>query len=309
MHQKGPILIFIILMRIYYGVSDQCIDVTHICLEQLTKQSILTIPNGDIVRSSYFTDPLHGIKKSIFVETNDRITEFNDGYTIKINTMDNTILTMHENEIMDKITILHSTLKIKYGQLQEEYPEQKMTARYLTGKEKVLEIGGNIGRNTLMIASLLEDDRNLVTLESDTHIAKQLTENRELNGFHFHIECSALSKRKLIQKGWDTFPSDTLQEGYTWVNTLDLYQLNQKYSILFDTLVLDCEGAFYYILMDMPEILNHIQLIIMENDYHDIQHKLFVDDMLKKNNFYVDYYECGGWGPCYSHFFEVWKRA
>jgi hypothetical protein len=60
--------------------------------------------------------------------------------------------------------------------------------------------------------------------------------------------------------------------------------------------------------MDMPEILNNINLIIMENDYTNINHKKYVDDVLKNNNFFVDYVERGGWGPCSNNFFEVWKR-
>ena len=38
--------------------------------------------------------------------------------------------------------------------------------------------------------------------------------------------------------------------------------------------------------MDMPNILNNIKLIIMENDYNDISHKHFIDDVLIKNRFY-----------------------
>ena len=60
--------------------------------------------------------------------------------------------------------------------------------------------------------------------------------------------------------------------------------------------------------MDMPEILNNIKLIIMENDYHDIANKRYVDEILLKNNFYRDYAESGGWGPCQNNFFEVWKK-
>lgn len=88
-----------------------------------------------------------------------------------------------------------------------------MVVRYLTGDEKVLEIGGNIGRNSLIIASILKNNDNFVTLECDVNIAKQLTENRNLNNFKFHIEQTALSNRKLIQQGWETFPSDTLKKG------------------------------------------------------------------------------------------------
>ena len=184
-----------------------------------------------------------------------------------------------------------------------------MAVRYLTGNEKVLEIGGNIGRNSLIIASILENSNNLVTLECDVNIAEQLNANKELNNLQFHIEKSALSNRKLIQKGIDTIPSDTLKDGYNWVNTITLNSLKTKYNIEFDTLVLDCEGAFYYILMDMPDILKNINLIIMENDYHNISHKNYIDNILSYNNFVVDYTESGGWGPCYNNFFEVWKKT
>jgi len=212
------------------------------------------------------------------------------------------------NDINNKLVNIHSKLNIKYGNFNEELPEQRMVVRYLTGNEKVLEIGGNIGRNSLIIASILNNNNNFVVLECDTDISNQLKENRDLNNFNFHIESSALSKRKLIQRGWDTITSDTLLDGYKWVNTITLNELKTKYNIIFDTLVLDCEGAFYYILMDMPEILNNINLIIMENDYHDISHKHYIDTVLKQNNFYVDYTEAGGWGPCANNFFEVWKR-
>jgi hypothetical protein len=92
------------------------------------------------------------------------------------------------------------------------------------------------------------------------------------------------------------------------INTISLDKLILKYNFVFDTLVLDCEGAFYYILMDMPEILTNVKLIIMENDYCDISKKNYIDDILKQNEFYVDYVEAGGWGPCQNNFFEVWKK-
>jgi len=63
-----------------------------------------------------------------------------------------------------------------------------------------------------------------------------------------------------------------LLNGYKWVKTITYDDLKLKYKINFDTLVLDCEGAFYYILMDMPEILENIKLIIMENNYHNFSH-------------------------------------
>jgi len=301
-------------MKIYYGISNYSIDVTSICFDKLLCNNIISIPSGDYLRAKYFTDPLINVHKKIFILNNDTYNTYDENVQININLLSIdkfTIEIVTESDIDDRTRAIQSKLKLKYGSFHEELPEQKMSVRYLTGNEKVLEIGGNIGRNSLIIATILKkfNNTNFVTLESDFTIANQLTENRDLNDFNFFIECSALSNRKLIQKGWETIPSDTLIEGYNHVKIITFDNLKHKYNIEFNTLVLDCEGAFYYILLDMPEILNNINLIIMENDYNDLTHKQYIDNVLLKNNFYLTYAEAGGWGPCYLTFFEVWKKS
>jgi len=296
-------------MEIFYGIENKYVNVTAICLSKLNCDNIITIPAGDHARAIHFIDHLVDIPKNITILHNHQLITYDASYTIKINLLNNTITANLSNEgINKKLRTLQSKLNLKYGTFMDELPEQKMAVRYLTGKEKVLELGANIGRNSLIIASILENSKNLVCLECAPHIANQLTENRDNNHLQFHIDRSALSKRKLIQKGWCTIPSDTLLDGYKWVNTITLDELHAKYNIMFDTLILDCEGAFYFILDDMPEILDNITLIIMENDYTDIRHKEQIDKILTKNNFYNDYREAGGWKPCYDCFFEVWKR-
>ena len=298
-------------MKILYGIFNNTIDVTEICSSKLlNNNNMIIIPSGDNNRAIYFPDPIFGTLKKIFIMTDYDVTEYDDFYTIKIDITNNTITTINNNDVIYKMNDIHSKLTMKHGDLNFEIPEQRMAINYLTGNEKVLEIGGNIGRNSLVIAHILKQkgNNNLVTLECDVNFANQLIENRDLNNFTFHVEKSALSKRKLIQKGWDTLASDTLKEGYCWVNTITLNELTNKYKINFDTLILDCEGAFYYILLDMPQILNNIKLIIMENDYYDMSQKNYVDEILKKNNFYTDYVEVGGWGNCYNNFYEVWKK-
>jgi len=295
-------------MIIKYGTNDINIDVTDICFSKLNKGNIITIPSNDHRRAAHFSDPIVGVLKTIFIINNETSFEYDDKYIIKIDVINKLIKPINDYEIMNKLNNIHSNLKIKYGSFKEEFPEQKMSVMYLKGHEKVLEIGGNIGRNSLIIASILNDSKNLVTLESDKDIAKQLNENKLINNLDFNIENSALSKRKLIQNGWNTIPSDTLINGWKLVDTINLDNLKLKYNIDFDTLVLDCEEAFYYILMDMPEILNNINLIIMENDYYDLYKKQYIDKILLKNDFYKDYVESGGWGVCENNFYEVWKK-
>lgn len=295
-------------MKIFYGAFSKFIDVTDKCFA-IEKNNIITIPSNDEGRAYFFTDPCCGIAKKIIILSDDySISEYPIGVTIKIQTLDQSITTTNDSDINNRLEKIHANLKFNHGSLNDELPEQKMVLRYFTGNEKVLEIGSNTGRNSLVIASVLSKVNNFVTLESDADIANQLRENRDLNNFSFHIENSALSKRKLIQRDWITKESDVLLEGHKWVNTITLEQLNAKYNIIFDTLVLDCEGAFYYILMDMPEILKTIHLIVMENDYFDLSHKEYIDSVMSKSGFNREYVEVGGWGPCYHNFFEVWKR-
>jgi FkbM family methyltransferase len=213
-------------------------------------------------------------------------------------------------DLAKKLKYIQNNLKINYGNFDEEVPEQLMAVKYLTGNENILEIGGNIGRNSLVMASILNKNgnTNLVTLECDKENAVKLIHNKNLNNLKFHVIIAALSKRKLIQQGWNTIVSNKLLPNYKWVNTITLDKIYNKCKFTFDTLVIDCEGAFYYILLDMPEILNNIKLIIMENDYSNKSHKTYIDEQLKKNNFYVDYTEPGGWGPCQNNFYEVWKK-
>ena len=303
-------------MKIEYGAQDHQIDVTAICYHSLRMKDVIIIPHDDIARAQYFTDPLYGVLKSIFITHEGQTLVYDHTHTIYIDLSSNHITTtipesmlLEQDQVNKKLSNIHSTLQIRYGSFQEEFPEQRMVARYLTGNEKVLELGGNIGRNSLVIASILGNNHNFVVLECDTDIAAQLTENRDLNHFTFSIESSALSKRQLVQKGWVTIVSDTVLDGYKPVSSITYDDLVSKYKIDFDTLVADCEGALYYILQDMPEMLDHIRLIIMENDYNDINHKNEVDRILKEKNFKIDYVEGGGWGPCYSNFFEVWKKS
>jgi len=288
----------------------------------LNTNGVITIPWGEHNRIYYFTDPMIGTYKKIFiVDEENHVLEYDHTQCVHIDTLRGEVTCVKNIEYA--LTEIHRSLKIEYGTFMDEVPEQRMAVRYLTGSEKVLEIGGNIGRNSLVIAAIQlrnPSGGHLVTLECDPTTAKQLRENRDQNKMTFHVEEAALSKRPLVQTGtdnkignvtqvWDVIHQGAPPQGSTFVNTIRFHELEHKYRTVFDTLVLDCEGAFYYILQDMPEILKGIRLIIMENDYHDILHKTFVDGVLQANGFVVEYRECGGWGPCYQNFYEVWKKV
>jgi FkbM family methyltransferase len=299
------------MLQIFYGSDTIKKNVTTICYQKLLVKNMIIIPSTDQKRAFYFSDPHEGILKKIYIMINDYYFIYDDSVIIKINLDNKSVSSSTIDDISIEINKIHSKLKLDYGSFLEELPEQKMVLNYLKGNEKVLELGSNIGRNSLIIGHILgENNKNFVTVECNKNIFKQLEHNRNINNMNFHIENSAISKRKLIQQidSWITKISDSVPEGYEEINIITFEELQKKYNIEFDTLIIDCEGSFYYILMDMPDILKNINLIIMENDYWDISHKNYIDNILKQNNFYVEYSESGGWGPCYNNFYEVWKK-
>jgi len=289
-------------MKIYYGIEGKWTEVDKMkCFMNINNNYCMI--SGDVERSKIFgIDPLVYVLKSIKIE-------FNKDNSIIINHNEECIF--DENNIIahsKQLGDLHQRLKINHGTFAEEYPEQVMTILFLKPKNRVLEIGGNIGRNSLIIASILKDSRNLLVLESDVNNANILQQNRDLNKSEFRIEPAALSKRKLIQRDWTTKPSDNLIPGWSWISTITYEQLIVKYPISFDTLVLDCEGAFYWILKDYPEILQNIRLIIMENDYKDVGEYNYIENVLVQAGFTNIYTKSLGinFMPCDKYFYQVW---
>jgi FkbM family methyltransferase len=290
-------------MKIVYGTESANIDITNFCITNLLENDKITIPAGEKVRNLLFSDPVPNVNKKLFVQNNNNSLFFSYDNTEEVNIyLKNT----------DGIFKLHENLKINHGSLKEELPEQRLAYMFLKGDETILEIGGNIGRNSLVMANILTDDKRLVVLESDENNARILNENKDLNNLNFNIEAKALCKNKLMQQGWITSEGDELKEGYRWVETCDYNYLKDKYQLKFDTIVADCEGAFYYILRDFPEVLDGVNLVIMENDYTSIDNYNYVADSLTKNGLkkvYMEYLIDANWSPCVRNFFEVWKRT
>jgi FkbM family methyltransferase len=316
-------------MKLYYGIDGNRINVTKQALASCLFNNILYVPSD--MRVPLFGDPILGTHKLLFVHADDGtllysvddtmplifdmltsapiliMTSAMSGFIdIEANVFKPSAEIFKPRDIIASLREIHSNLTIQWGSMEEEMIEQGMAMRFLTGSEKVLELGANIGRNSLVIASILKEPTNLVTLECDPVSVTKLAVNRETNHLPFHIEPSALSSRKLIQRGWDTIPSDVVLEGFVPINTITYTELMAKYQIPFDTLVADCEGALYYILIDAPQLLDNINLVIMENDYINPEHKEYVDSVLIARGFERVYSTGGGWGK-YAHcFWETW---
>lgn len=308
------------MYNILYGQGETFIDVT----DTVIKKRIYTIPRGDGARSELFgIDPVPGVLKVIrILWSNGSFDDYADNITIHIEDdfhRDSQPLPPSDS-VESEIQAIHRTLQLVHGSLNDEYPEQLMSMRFIgprrTSTLGILEIGGNVGRNSCTIAALLgrEDSHKLVVVEPGLLIAQQLEENRDANGLRFHIVKAAISRVPLMHRDWDTRPigdSGVPDEEWTRVETICWTDLHDKWAahgLHFDTLVADCEGALYYILKEEPEFLQGISLVLIENDFTDMDHKRFVDSEFERNGLQCVHREAGGWGPCYDRFYEAWAK-
>jgi FkbM family methyltransferase len=198
---------------------------------------------------------------------------------------------------MEKLTQLQSTLKLNHGSFLDETIEQELCYKYIDKNDVVLELGGNIGRVSLIIASIVNNE-NLTVIESDYENCVKLKENKELNNFTFNIVNGAISNTPLYQLGWDTYTKYEIEKNISEsifnkehikniknITTFSYKDFINLVKLSFNTLVIDCEGSFYKILKEDETILDNIEKIIIENDYKSAEHKKYVNELLVKKGF------------------------
>lgn len=321
-------------MNIKYGAQNKYIDITQLFKDEET----ILIPACDDVRSILFGDPIFKVEKHILITDDfDRQMMFVSEMGVLFSkspdgVYDLTYVTHDVQRERDfvfhhpaltpvaKLAYLHTNLIINYGTMSEEYVEQVMAMMWIPRDAHVLELGGNIGRNSCVIGNILTDSSHLVTMECDPVSAAHLKENRDFNNLHFFVETAALSKQKLIQRFWNTKPWDgvsPIENGWSPVSTMSWSDVQLKHSSLkFDTLVADCEGALYYILQDEPDFFKNFKRVLVENDYLEESHKAFVDEKLREAGMGVVFSEpLPSTDPnfskfpkvCSSKFYETWS--
>jgi len=180
----------------------------------------------------------------------------------------------------------------------DELVEQQLCLKYIKPFSKVLEIGANVGRVSLIISTILNSSKNLVSFECCLDTFMKLVLNKNINNYQFICERNVLTNQDLyisvlansiFARPLTSNEYNNIIEKDKWLykklNKISFDQLQKKYNIVFDTLVIDCEGSFYYILNDFPNMLKNIKLIIIENDFENIEHYNYVKDIFIKNNF------------------------
>lgn len=319
------------MLFFYYGIPGFYTNVTaQVNAKCKNEDGTIVLPYTDIARASIFGDLIPSVVKEISIVDGSGDTlalHASNAARIPAGATSIAQIQVHDvnreraewwrdvgQHIVDpdaQLAELHARVTLCFGHKGEELPEQQLALQFIQPGDTVLELGGNIGRNSLTLAQILDDDTRLVVLESSPQYAWQLAVNRYLNGFRFHIESSALSATPLNQNGWVT-SADTATG--TPVNTVTLPELRARYGLKFTALVADCEGALYQILHDFPDLLDGIRTVVIENDFSTLEQKEYVDAAFRAAGL-----ECAlslpgpSYAPahvrgCLDRFFEAWVR-
>ena len=166
-----------------------------------------------------------------------------------------------------------------------ERPEQELIAKFLPSQCNVLEIGGESGTTSLIVNSILDEPyktKHVVVDPADTSIPK-MNNVKNIYKTKFNIAHGFIGK--------DRSEHEKLWEGCKNKKMFSLNELETLISGKFDVLVIDCEGAFYNILNDFPEILDHTKLIIIEHDGPQ-EGITEIKNKLNHNNFSLIHSQC-----------------
>ncbi len=153
---------------------------------------------------------------------------------------------------------------IKFAGDEDEIPEKAMIWLYLPSNSIVLEIGGNIGRCASIISKILDDDSNLVVVETIKKFAEVLKTNRDNNGMHFNIVEGAITRTQLCQTGWYSRPCKRADSNN--IKSYTFEEIQKSHDLTFNVLVVDCEACFGAILDSEIHILDNINTIFIEHD-------------------------------------------
>ena len=185
---------------------------------------------------------------------------------------------------LDMLHDIHTkTLSFTGGSIQDEFIEQVMscmaiTNYYKTG-DKILEIGCNIGRNTLVLSNLVGSE-NIVAIDAGHNYVNTCKQNLHNNNFsNFTVLPIALSNTPLKRNMWTTYEDDQsqpLEPSCDSVDTMTWTDFRKQYGT-FEILVADCEGALLKIIQENNDFLDTVHTIVVENDYVTVHEKETVD--------------------------------
>lgn len=191
--------------------------------------------------------------------------------------------------------------RITPEQWKEEHVEQELIHKYLLPGDIVFELGGNIGRSSIIACQVVGVNGSLVVSESDEKYREEIAQNMRGALCNFRI-VPVISDTPLYQdeSGIGSRTQNT-PGGFNRIETI-LYSELSSYSPT--VLVIDCKGCFDDILHKADIDLSNVHTIIIKNDGSEEQNKRIQNTLLKD----FSSVECRGRPDNNNCFWQVLQR-
>lgn len=156
-----------------------------------------------------------------------------------------------------------------------EREEQINIYEHIDKGDKVLELGARYGTVSAILMDMVYKESDVVIVEPDATVINVLRKNLHDNGFknpnifHGTVGCS---KKKMSDGDGYAIQTVDCEGGDCGIESLRYTDLQDRYTIVFDTIVADCEGCLPDMIKHILEfypLLEPIKKIIFETDYED----------------------------------------
>jgi hypothetical protein len=140
-------------MKIKYGTLENQIDITNICLNNLKRKNIIMIPSGEHIRTLYFTDPIFGQLKTIFIELDNETLTIDHKTKIYIDILEEKVYL--DNNLPEKIkNIFFVNENIKLDPSIQQIIKNYYTDDIQTSKQVVHDIANNSINKKMLVFGL-----------------------------------------------------------------------------------------------------------------------------------------------------------
>jgi FkbM family methyltransferase len=154
-----------------------------------------------------------------------------------------------------------------------EKVEQDLVNKYILENDVVLELGARYGSVSCIINSKLNNKKNQVVVEPDDRVWNALEQNKKNNNCEFNIVKGFISNKKLnltnLDVHLDGYGATFIEDSNTKIPSYSLNNIINKYNLIFNVLVADCEGFLEVFFDENPNFYDNLRLIIFEADYGD----------------------------------------
>ena len=147
-----------------------------------------------------------------------------------------------------------------------EKEEKYFTEKYVKDIDSVLELGGNVGVISNIINGKLENKEKHIVFEPNPSLIEFLIKNKKLNDSKYHVIKGVISKDKNIEfylsKNILSSSSKVISKNKINPKSYSISEIENKYKIHFNVLVMDIEGAEIDLIRDFD--LSKFEKLIIE---------------------------------------------